>query len=344
MNIGDFKKAIEDINSGNWLYGNEILYRMASAGGLTDAEKLAGAMWLIGRTYAASPQRRNYGTVENNEGYIDAEGKCPSRRPRWPVRPQNDGRDEFFGAIARTMVEDNAYTTAVCGWQSELGEGYYYNNSSGDMDRLISVICAVLGFNLILGRALEWYDMAQPGFFCSHHVSFSSKLLHFFFPHSVFIVDSFAKDGGSRLFGGRRQDIGFDGMLGGAFGPDIFSRFSSDNSSAFATILGTVLGREDVKTLREEYEKRKRNGGNGEDVTTADEYIKHCVRSYLLGVYIKGEGISPKEQIRYAPPLTVESMPRLIDSVFLNIKCPLTEKQKDHLDSIERIYKIKYPK
>ena len=61
LSIEGFNKELEKINANSWGYGNEILYLMAKdPQDLTDKAKLAGAIWLIGRAYAASPQRRSY--------------------------------------------------------------------------------------------------------------------------------------------------------------------------------------------------------------------------------------------------------------------------------------------
>ena len=41
-------------------FGNQILYDMCKSGNMLNPEELADEIWLIGRSYAASPERRFY--------------------------------------------------------------------------------------------------------------------------------------------------------------------------------------------------------------------------------------------------------------------------------------------
>ena len=210
MNIIEFNTELKKINDSSWGYGNEILYCMAqNSHDLTDKDKLAGAIWLIGRAYAASPQRRSYGTMEDNLlGYIKTDGKLASKCPIWPVRTQNDGREGFFDEISANIIANLDFE----GWMSShsrFSEPYKYDCLATDINKLTKSIIAVLQFNILLSKALEKFDevpqknvFGKYRVFCSNHISFSSKFLHFYFPHTVFIIDNFARDGGKLLFDG----------------------------------------------------------------------------------------------------------------------------------------------
>lgn len=88
MNIEQFNDAIREMNRTSYSFGNDVLYSMASdPGDLCKEERLDGAMWLIGRAYAASPQRRFYKAGEK-------------------VVPSNDGRELFFKKIAHYFNKD----------------------------------------------------------------------------------------------------------------------------------------------------------------------------------------------------------------------------------------------
>ena len=104
MELNDFIEAIREKNDASYSYGNDVLYRMGKdMSTFSDKQKLAGAIWLIGRAYAASPLRRSYGTIKNTIGYTDFNGKQPDKRPIWIPKTQNDGREGFFDEIAENI-------------------------------------------------------------------------------------------------------------------------------------------------------------------------------------------------------------------------------------------------
>ena len=62
-----------------------------------NAEHLADKIWLMGRSYAASPERRSY---KNNNDVDNEENK---------IKKADDGTGRFFNAIASTLVKDNNF-------------------------------------------------------------------------------------------------------------------------------------------------------------------------------------------------------------------------------------------
>ena len=62
MNIDELFDVVRRLKDDGYFFGNQVLYEMAANSALTDKNQFACAMWLIGRSYAASPQRRSYGT------------------------------------------------------------------------------------------------------------------------------------------------------------------------------------------------------------------------------------------------------------------------------------------
>lgn len=359
MTVNEFIKELKRINTDSWGYGNEVMYLMSQEPlDLNDKDKLSGAIWLIGRAYAASPQRRSYGTTENNEGYININGDIPKKRPVWPVRTQNDGRDGFFDEIARSIKEsishDSMFQKLITAY-SENRSAYSYDYSEKDIQTLTESILAVLQYNLYLSQALEEYDEVPIGHmfnfdpvYCSNHISFSSKFLHFYFPHRVFIIDSFACDGGKYLFNGNESTklrAFYDAPSKGAdaFNDSIYKLFSKEKASEIYT---TITGNASIKTNTDIYDKRTRKStASYENSSAARDYIEHCIRSYLLGCFITNDTkIVPINQIRYSTSFSVNSMPRLTDAVFLNIKAPITGAVENHYRSVKEVYGIKYIK
>ncbi|MBQ7320104.1 MAG: hypothetical protein IJW97_08030 [Clostridia bacterium] len=360
MNITEFNEELQSINVGSWGYGNEILYCMTrDPRDLTDKDKLTGAIWLIGRAYAASPQRRSYGgTMENTVGYIDTAGKTPERCPVWPVRTQNDGREGFFDEIAdklKALIEADAAFQAMISNYAEHPTPYRYDRSDADVEALAESIRIVLRYNIFLSQALESFDHVPAGncfngnrIYCSNHISFSSKFLHFYFPHRVFIIDTFARDGGKSLFNGNAADehrhrAFYDAppLATDVFGDDVYAQFSKIEAKR---IYGTVAAFPDVHRICEIYDSRSRGSvALSNDNLTVKDYIEHCIRSYLLGCYLTHTArIQPINQIKYAAAPSISSMPRLTDAIFLNIKSPLSDALTNHYRSIKDGYHVGY--
>ncbi len=229
MNLENFNIAIKEINNKTYAYGNEILYSMAADPcDLNNKKKLNGAMWIIGRSYAASPQRRAYrrrkkGEKTEGKTYINANGKEVTR-PVWPVRTSNDGREGFFEYIAeyiakhldKTCISDlisnvklqkQTYKFSSFAKSEENNNKTVHAIAKEDFELLQISVSAVLSFNAELSKAIEEFDQVPDSnefdgqkFHCNNHISFASKFLHFYFPNMVFIIDSFACSGGQLLF------------------------------------------------------------------------------------------------------------------------------------------------
>ena len=266
MNITEFNTELNNINKSSWGYGNEILYCMAqNSRDLTDKDKLAGAIWLIGRAYAASPQRRSYGTMNDNSSkYTKVDGKLASKCPIWPVRTQNDGREGFFDEIAANIIANSDFQVWM-NCHSDFSASYKYDRSNMDIDALIKSIIAVLQFNILLSKALEKFDevpknnqFANYRVFCSNHISFSSKFLHFYFPHTVFIIDNFAREGGKLLFGGYNSKklrglYESTTVKANPFDESVYNEF---NKQEVSDICGRITNNSTIKNINTEYDTR----------------------------------------------------------------------------------------
>lgn len=305
MDYQGFLEAVESLHRNSSFYGNGVLYKMAAQSEISKPEQLAGAMWLIGRSYAASPQRRSY-----------------EKEIKWPVRPDNDGRDGFFKYVAKEMD-----TSCLKNVPEELPF------SEVALNKLAASIAAVLDFNLALSEAIEEFDGAKGKAFCNNHISFCSKFLHFYYPQSVFIIDNYAETGAISLFNGDADkhwryicnpvdEDTYDPLkvqqnhTKYSFTEDVYEKFSKNTVNEYVEKLNN---HPTIKGVMKNYEKRNPNA--------ARNYIAHCVRSYLLGFKLNGvvePWVSLVEENE-----RIWSMPRLTDTVFLNIKRSLPQSELD---------------
>ncbi len=374
MNTAQFIQAIKEINASTYSYGNEILYMMGKTpGDLLDPVKVDGAVWIIGRSYAASPQRRSYGKTKTGEKYNNFGGDTVIR-PVWPVKTQNDGREGFFEFISKEI-------DMVC--LKDLireyhGKGLTYRFSplavkrktdknktliSCEMDKndqalLVRSIAAVLAFNQQLNAAIEKFDDVPASHefrgecvACSNHISFASKFLHFYFPNLVFIIDSYAFSGGKALFNGGEKTVRyirtpptdtvcFEGDVYQQFPKDIVKKICTDVTAEVVKMLKTMLPADradfSLKNANMMIDPDKTVEDNSDDPLNGNHYVEHCVRSYLLGEFLARNGVVPCSVITAEP--CVKPMPRLTDAVFLNIKKPLTRKESDYQKSLSETF------
>ena len=297
MTHADFLKVVsklkEDCNS----FGNQMLYNMANKENFRDGKKFADTMWVIGRAYAASPQRRSYGTKQNG----------------FPVRPDNDGRGQFFSVIANTFKDFEFPELPAFTYEGDIEKETLQQSAS-----------LVLRFNQKLSEAIEKFDCAPEGIHCTNHISFSSKFLHFYYPESVFIIDNYAQIGAGHMFGKRKQGrfayicdpdqkITYNPLQMNYFQINGEHREYYFAQDVYENILPENMDRI-VKRVAEACELKD------------DRYITHCVRSYLLARHLKQNGLDDC------------LMPRLVDTVFLNIKGKLDKVELDHYCQLAQRY------
>lgn len=281
MDYQGFLAAVQSLNENSYFYGNEVLYRMAAESDIKDPDQLAGTMWLIGRSYAASPQRRSYAK-------------------KHPVRPDNDGRDQFFSYVANALELPNLLRKDDC---------IRFKTPDEDIKLLTDSIRMVLQFNLALSKAIEEFDNAPDNIHCTNHISFCSKFLHFYYRNAVFIIDSYAQAGATHLFGGYNANKSryicdpVDRKVD-CFDATVCEHFPKKEVNDLVKCIECNLA--DVLA---QYKNRKQEN--------AKAYIKHCVCSYLLGCELKNGEVIPSAQLAGKE---FRSMPRLVDTVFLNIK------------------------
>ena len=286
-------------------YSNEILYDMCKKRGLSDTEALAAEMLIIGRVYAASPQRRSYGTSKTVE---DKGKKVTLHSPA----SFNNGQDDFFTLLAKTMQDQDGFNTFLNDLKDLKSENYTFDLQK-DKRILEKSIQLVSNFNEMLRTSIEIIDGVDKlktdknGNYLSNitgeplsrmnHVSFSSKFMHFNCPDIIFIIDQFARDGGTKLCSSRvRKDAVLDRTI-------------------TITKKDRLLDKEMeswIKELTNNYNIVNMDDTLASDEAKLSDYIKHSVRSYFLAKVLFENGIQDG--------INPFHYPRITDSIFLNVK------------------------
>lgn len=169
--------------------GNKTLYALCEKYPLYDnpsEDALSGQIWLIGRSYAASPERRHYnwsGKANNTDG----------------TKPENavqggDGLDTFFKSLAKELLNDPGFKEIINFIKDNREKHYDFDYSEKDIELLFQVGNIVYLFNNVLKEAIKRVDKkimeAHPDAEINNFISFSSKYLHFQLRNIVFIKDS----------------------------------------------------------------------------------------------------------------------------------------------------------
>ena len=155
-------------------YGDRCLYRMSQEVlKAPDENKIASMIWLIGRSYSASPERITK-AIDHNK-YVNDKNKMP---------------EIVFENMAK-YLNDNIVNDK----NSLYDQGYLFDSSDKDIKHLCDTIELVYRINeskCSINRA-------------TNMISFSSKFLHFCMPNRVFIYDQYSRKGTAALFGKHKR-------------------------------------------------------------------------------------------------------------------------------------------
>lgn len=164
--------------------GNKTLYALCEKYPLYDnpgEDALSGQIWLIGRAYAASPERRHYKWL----------GK--TKKDNNPGQGGN-GLDIFFKSLAQELLNDPEFEKIVDFIKVNRERHYDFDYSEKDIGLLLQVGDIVNSFNNVLKESIKRVDKnfmkAHPDAEINNFISFSSKYMHFQLRNVVFIKDS----------------------------------------------------------------------------------------------------------------------------------------------------------
>lgn len=310
----DLKTAAETLN-GSFSFGNRMLYDMCSSPStdLSNPEHLADMIWLIGRAYAASPERRTYGYIRGEDGKLKKNGDN-KWIPLWKATNANDGKGGYFISIARDIVKSPKFKSLLKIVSVVKGSTYSYDNSDSDIAALSNGIYAVYLYNNLIRNASEEFDglnasnkpeasaAKAAGARCKNQISFGSKFLHFCCPGIVFIIDQYSFEGGKRVIPLRK--LSYDPKF--EIAPKDFVSLEPVNlKDDYNNVLGKVTDQ-----LKSADPNLFENDTISDEAEKIKSYIEHCTRAYCVAKYLN----DAKDQ----SSLTVT--PRLIDDLFLRVK------------------------
>ena len=289
--------------------GNNVLYQFCKEMPLdwkgdinyTKKDALSAQMWLIGGSYAASPERRRYG-----------------KAPKIKFSFRSKGLDTYFDRLAEEMINHCQFNKLIkltnelriednfCNEDVDQKKGKYtfsvdYNSErwkqSYDSDILCKSVIAVSLINNIIcdcrfkidqedfkninGYSAEIIKNSQ-----NKAISFSSKFLHFHAPNAVFIYDTISS---SHIK--KRNDVTF---------------YFNDNDKK--EISEIEIEKKSATSLSNIIKERIKNMSSINDCID-EKYLKHCVYEYILAFKLLAVRENKKEISTY--------IPRVIDTYVL---------------------------
>ena len=260
---------------------------------------LAAQFWLIGRSYAASPERRGYGAIKDTKIEYTISG---------------NGLDDYFSHLALALFDKNFIITyeKIRDKIEEISEKKY-EFENDDYSLINEAKSTVINLNRLLKEVRFALDEDDLKRYIKKHknqyskkysnsndeiiiqnvmtdfkqnnknmLSFCSKFLHFHSPDSIFIMDSITK--GHFKGYGNPYEFKFQKMT---------SKINFKKSQ-----VNEILGKLKLNIII----------GDKELTDTEEEYKTHCVREYLLAKEIHQRD-SSIFQGKY--------IPRLIDTYVL---------------------------
>lgn len=267
--------------------GNDCLYNLVRNNPLNNnANGLLAKLWLIGRSYAASPERRTYsGYKQTGSTKLD-------------LNTGSNGTDSFFLKLSKKMISQYDYIL-LSNMVHILEDRSYTLNENDDIDLLSDSIDAVLLFNQILRKAIIEID--EPSLIAyetateknpqnrklRYFLSFSSKFMHFHLPNIVFILDSYSLAHSKKTVGNNY----------------IYS---------YSNQLQIAIPKEDVKrTINLVMQKITFLSSNNEDNRKKEiEYIKHACRSYhILKILSEETMITPRMEDNFIMNSNLDILP-----------------------------------
>lgn len=257
MYIKQLADKIDEIIVNEVSFGNKLLYAMCvnkEGQEWGNVSRLADKLWLIGRAYTASPERR-FTTKEKQ-----------------PNDYHGDGTGLFFEEVASNIIRAESYKNIVSSVQGL--QNLQFDGTEEDFTQLRNSILCVIEFNALLKVALQQFDTLQSANHkedeYKNHISFCSKFLHFHAPYSIFILDYFTEEGAKTLVEFRRQKPWFlEGVV-----------IDKTVVELFSVIYGKIQNYKPIYELIP-------NNKDAKEREWVERYSSHCMREYAIGCFIK---------------------------------------------------------
>ena len=257
MYIKQLADKINELIVNEVSFGNKLLYAMCvdkEGQEWGNVSRLADKLWLVGRAYTASPERRF------------------TKKEKSPNDYHGDGTGLFFEKVASNIIRTEIYKNIVCsvkGWQY-----LQFNGTEEDFTQLRNGVLCVIKFNTLLKVALQQFDEScgakHKNSEYKNHISFCSKFLHFHAPHSIFILDYFTEEGAKTLVEScRRQPWTLKDIP-----------LNAEVCKPFLEIFEKLLNYKPIDELVSDIQDDK-------EKEWAKRYYLHSMREYAIGCFIK---------------------------------------------------------
>ena len=307
----DLKSAVASLN-GSFSFGNGILYNMCSDDktDINNPDHLGDMIWLIGRAYAASPERRTYGYEKDKNGNLK-KSMDDKWIPLWKATNADDGKGGYFAKIAKYITKSPKFSEFKKIVDDIKNAVYIFDGSDNDIAMICKGIHAVYLYNQLIREASEDFDglndetnpnaviAKKANARCKNQISFCSKFIHFCCPNIVFIIDQYSLDGGKKLIPQKQLSYRpkFE-KLSNAFEELDLVNLLSEYKKTLAAVKSVLADQKNISLLAESISKEDEK---------ISSYIEHCVRAYCISKYLRNQQIE-------------NVTPRLIDDLFLRIK------------------------
>lgn len=268
MYIKQLADKINEIIVNEVSFGNKLLYAMCvdkEGQEWGNASRLADKLWLVGRAYTASPERRF------------------TKKEKSPNDYHGDGTGLFFEKVASNIIKAEQYSNVV---SSAKGLQYlHFDGTEKDFTQLYDGILCVIEFNAMLKIALQQFDKSCGAHHekeeYKNHISFCSKFLHFHAPHNIFILDYFTEEGAKTLveFCRRQPWVLKDIPLGDEVCKPLFEIFRK------------LLNYKQIDQLISDIQVDK-------EKEWVKRYYLHSVREYAIGCFIR-------EHVKFNPEVNM---------------------------------------
>lgn len=373
-------KVIKNINKNSYNYGNETFY-VAADFDVSDEnyyKRLEGLFWIIGRSYAASPERRSYGksTILNvdyfkKEGYIDNSKKT---MPRWPVKSSGDGLGSFFDKLIEYLKKDHDKELKELFGKLK-GKTYRLDYSEDDMKLMINAIKCVAELNRLIKSASEEFDEVPVKNEGKDFPQIDEKYLKEECKNEKITVETVLQNNKmtEKTIHVKNQISFCSKFLHFRFPDTVFiidqysyrggrQMMTKNKSSQKGWELCEIGMDEDLikklldkaqENVKKESIKNFINGvkalipsnekasnlNESEENYNLKDYINHCLNAYAFCCFAKKQNINPADQVLYLNQnLKINSYPRLADSVFMNVKS-ISDKTVENNQKLLGIYK-----
>jgi hypothetical protein len=191
--VKNFERSLLQNDEG---IGNRFLYDLCEKGRFWDPKNirakdyLSAEIWIIGRSYAASPERHRYAALKGTKIDYDNRG---------------NGMSDFLDVVAGEILSNASFVAACSSFEKESSKPYSLDAGANDLKIISDSIALVAVLNDVLRESIFKVDepslvaclggektITPDGLGLNNFHSFASKLLHFNFPNAVFIHDSYS--------------------------------------------------------------------------------------------------------------------------------------------------------